>query len=744
MSDRATTTPTRAPPAVPVTASAVGATETWAGSVRRAPQRRRPTGSPPPLPRDLGATGKAWLATVAILLIWIVAAIVSPSVRRVTNQVDAALLRSVARLRTGWLTGVARAINRMGSGWTASAVGALLILLLVVFRRWRHLFTFLGSLVVLALVGGKLLYGPVARPRPYDVTTIGRWGGYSFPSPPVAVLIVFLLGIVYSLVVAGRPRSMAKTVVAGIVVVFAAARLYLAVDHPSDVVVGGALAVALTVNAFRFFTPNEVFPVAYRKGKTAHLDVGGRRGEAIRRAVQDELGVTVIDLKPVGLAGSGGSTPLRLRVAGDPDRYLFGKLYAMTHVRADRWYKTGRTILYGRLEDEAPFQSVRRLVEYEDYTLRLLRDSGIPTAAPAGIVELTPEREYLLVTEFLDGAVEIGDAEVDDEIIDRGLAIVRRMWDSGLAHRDIKPANLMVQDGRVVLIDTAFAQVRPSPWRQAVDLANMMLVLAVRTDAGRVYERALAFFTPDDIAEAFAAARGVASPTQLRLVMKQDGRDLVSQFRSLAPHRRPIPLQRWGVRRIVYALALLLAALLVVQNVTELLTPTYDIGVDEAPTCGTANVMILMAQSVPSSSAVPCIASLPAGWTLGGVQIRNNRGSFWLDSDQAGPRAVEVTLLRPDECDVTQATEVPSDEAGAKRFEEPQQLPPDLVSTRYYLFPGGCITYQFHLRGEGVAGLLLTADSALAAEPRTTLIDEVAASSGLRLCGAGAACPGGS
>jgi hypothetical protein len=122
-----------------------------------------------------------------------------------------------------------------------------------------------------------------------------------------------------------------------------------------------------------------------------------------------------------------------------------------------------------------------------------------------------------------------------------------------------------VRDGRILLIDTAFAQVRPSPWRQAVDLANMMLVLAVRTDARRVYTRALSFFTPDDIAEAFAAARGVASPTQLRAMMKQDGRDLLSEFRSLAPHRRPISLQRWGPRRVVYVLALLLAAILDVR-----------------------------------------------------------------------------------------------------------------------------------------------------------------------------------
>ena len=81
--------------------------------------------------------------------------------------------------------------------------------------------------------------------------------------------------------------------------------------------------------------------------------------------------------------------------------------------------------------------------------------------------------------EFFDRAVEISDAEVDDEIIDEGLLLIRKMWDAGLAHRDIKPGNLMVRDGKVLLVDAFFVQVRPSPWRQAVDLGNMMLVLAV-------------------------------------------------------------------------------------------------------------------------------------------------------------------------------------------------------------------------------------------------------------------------
>ena len=226
------------------------------------------------------------------------------------------------------------------------------------------------------------------------------------PSPPVAIFAAFLIGVAYTLVVPGRPRTIAKWIIGVLVAGFVGSRLYLASDHPSDVIVAVTLGVAIPLVAFRFFTPNSVFPVAYKRGKTAHLDVGGRRGEAIRQAVQDQLGVEVLEVGHIGLAGSGGSTPIRLKVVGadGEDDYLFAKLYAMSHVRSDRWYKLGRTILYGRLEDESSFQSVRRLCEYEDYAARLLHDVGIPTAKSYGIVELTPEREYLLVTEFFDDA----------------------------------------------------------------------------------------------------------------------------------------------------------------------------------------------------------------------------------------------------------------------------------------------------------------------------------------------------
>ena len=62
--------------------------------------------------------------------------------------------------------------------------------------------------------------------------------------------------------------------------------------------------------------------------------------------------------------------------------------------------------LTGWLEDETPFKTVRRFVEYEDYTLRLLGEYGFQTPAPLGIVHSTSESEYLIAMEFFEGAEE--------------------------------------------------------------------------------------------------------------------------------------------------------------------------------------------------------------------------------------------------------------------------------------------------------------------------------------------------
>ena len=525
-------------------------------------RRRRPSGEPPPLPRELGTSGRFWVVLVVVFLVTVVGGILFEPFTRFFHDIDSAISRAAAELRIGVVDELTKAIDVLASRWTIRAIRWATIIALLIFKRWRHLAVFLGAVIVCETFTYQLSL-LTARPRPFDVGILAPWQGFSMPSRPVAGLAVSLIGVLYALVPHGTLRDRGKWIVGSVLGALVISRVILGVDHPRAAVTGAVIGVAIALSAFRLFAPNDVFPVSYRRGRAAHLDVTGFRGDAIRRAIADQLGETVLTIEPIGLEGSGGSTPVLLTIEREGgERKVFAKVYSMSHVRADRWYKLGRTILYGRLEDESPFGTVRRFVEYEDYALRLMHDEGLPTPRPLGIAEITPEREYMILMEFYDGAVEVGDAEVDTTVIDEGLMLIRTMWDLGIAHRDIKPANLMVHEGHLKLIDVFFVQVRPSPWRQAVDLANMMLVLALRSDAPTVYERALRHFTPEDVAEAFAATRGVASPTQLRAKLKEHDRDLSEEFRSLAPAREPVRIQRWSLRRVVLTIGVVLVALL--------------------------------------------------------------------------------------------------------------------------------------------------------------------------------------
>ena len=124
-------------------------------------------------------------------------------------------------------------------------------------------------------------------------------------------------------------------------------------------------------------------------------------------------------------------------------------------------------------------------------------------------------------------------------------------------------------------------------------------------------------------------------------------------------------------------------------------------------------VVVLEAQAVPTATLLPCVESLPAGWKVSDVFIRNGRARFILDSDRAGPHAVTVVLERF--CNVPRVTRVPSDEPGTRRYEEIGPVRPGVgfTGSRFYLFPGGCVTYRFQFRGEERAASLGAATLAL-------------------------------
>jgi hypothetical protein len=610
--------------------------------------------------------------------------------------VDDAVVGWLVDLQTPGLVSLWGALAALSSWWVLNSVALGLLLALLALRRLRHLilWVLVANLVTWAAAGiGSFLQ----RPRPFGVVIKAGWGGWALPSVQVTYFAAGLVTVLYTLVPEGRWRNLGKWLAAGLVALTALGRMGLGAEAPTDVLVGAAIGVAIPLLLFRRFAPNEAFPISYRRGRAAHLDIGGPRGRAIRQAVKDQLGLEVLAVEPFGQRFSASSTPLRIKVKADPeDTYLFAKLYAINHLRADRWYKLGRELVYGRLEDERPFNSIRRLAEHEDYALRLLRDAGLPVPLPVGSVELTPEREYLVVTEFLDGAKEIGDVELDDVLIDQGLAIVRGLWDAGLAHRDIKPANLLVHAGHVRLIDTFLTEVHATPWRQALDLANMMLVLALGSDPVRVYRRARLLFSDSDIGEAFAAKQGRAMPSQLRTLLLARSEDLPGEFVRLLPNPpRRFRLQRWSLRRVGLLGGVLLlvgltiafgGALFSTEQATNTSLEIRDVE------CTHFQALWLEAQSVPSASLVPCFKVLPAGWTFANVAANDGHSEVAFDHDRAGVHAVVVRLTVA--CTPAGAKEVAATEATVRRYQRDERGSGRTRTIWYDRFPGGCVTTQ--------------------------------------------------
>ena len=175
------------------------------------------------------------------------------------------------------------------------------------------------------------------------------------------------------------------------------------------------------------------------------------------------------------------------------------------------------------------------------------------------------------------------------------------------------------------------------------------------------------------------------------------------------------------------------------------LLPACTSSSSNIPECTSAseNLFILMAQSVPSATQLPCVAGLPAGWTFGGSQVQSGLTRFWLDSDRAGIHAVEVDLTHS--CDPSGGVDTPPgpDELNMQVFLDPVELRPSFRATRFAVFDGGCVTYRYRFAGGAPSSLTVEVEEALSFLSRLLIVRKVEQDFGLSLCGASArACAG--
>jgi hypothetical protein len=164
---------------------------------------------------------------------------------------------------------------------------------------------------------------------------------------------------------------------------------------------------------------------------------------------------------------------------------------------------------------------------------------------------------------------------------------------------------------------------------------------------------------------------------------------------------------RCGIRSLTL-IAVVVAA--VGCSVEQTLPPPY---------CQHDGSGLIVAQSVPTATQIPCLDDLPRGWTYGSVLINEQHTVITLDSDRVGDGAAVLHL--EDACDTSAAVSAPSDQPAAERFDEIERLRPGLRARQYYVFPGGCVWWAFDFDSGTSATEAVSVDDALVLVPRADL-----------------------
>jgi hypothetical protein len=132
-----------------------------------------------------------------------------------------------------------------------------------------------------------------------------------------------------------------------------------------------------------------------------------------------------------------------------------------------------------------------------------------------------------------------------------------------------------------------------------------------------------------------------------------------------------------------------------------------------APSCDRPRRVAVVAQSVPTASFVPCVAELPAGWSVRTFTVRRSGTDIVLRSDRSA-EDVEVRFRRG--CDVSGATPTVPRDDGVRTSIDLDSVSPAYAGRMLDAFPGGCVTYRF----------------AFERGPHITLVDDLRAAVGLK------------
>lgn len=180
------------------------------------------------------------VACTAGLAIAIAVLAAFPSTLHNVQRVDDAFLRLVERNRTGWLTGIGKVFDFLGSAKVTLPVRIVAAGYLAFRRRWWHFAAFVSAILLSELVTNLMKSG-YGRARPLH--PLVHTSGLSFPSGHAVATSVTTVALVIAFVPTGRQRAIWGTVAAVFSFLMALSRAYLAAHWLSDAIEGTLIGV---------------------------------------------------------------------------------------------------------------------------------------------------------------------------------------------------------------------------------------------------------------------------------------------------------------------------------------------------------------------------------------------------------------------------------------------------------------------------------------------------------------------
>jgi hypothetical protein len=112
-----------------------------------------------------------------------------------------------------------------------------------------------------------------------------------------------------------------------------------------------------------------------------------------------------------------------------------------------------------------------------------------------------------------------------------------------------------------------------------------------------------------------------------------------------------------------------------------------------------SGMQVLMAQSVSSASAVPCLNEDVTDWLVTVFEVKNGRAR--VEFTHRYGRNDTATLELTADCDVGAAREVSSRFDGMRRYNQPGNRGGRYTDRIYFVSPGACTALRFDLSGAG-------------------------------------------